>query len=87
MSQATHLFTDHGLIVDWFECPRCGARQAVASQLWHSVEVLGEKPTLDVCEHRPHVPPSPAALRAFAEDKALADLLLATYARNGPAAR
>ena len=83
MSQAVHVGTDYANQYEFFECPRCGARQKVSPFVWRDVEVLGPKPTLDVCEHEPHIPPSPSAIAAFERSKAILDLLVAIAADSG----
>jgi hypothetical protein len=74
VSQAIHIGTEYERQVEWFECPRCGVRSAVTQMVWASVPVIGRKPTLDACEHRPHVPPSPATLAAHERERELLDI-------------
>lgn len=84
MSAATHLWTDHWRRTEWFECPECGARQEVSDFVWARVPVMGEKPTLDVCEHRPHIPPAPATLAAFECGRAIVDLYVRLHELEKP---
>lgn len=82
MSQAVHLYTDYAQQREWFECPVCHARQMVSPHVWGEVQVLGAKPTLDVCEHRPHIPPSPAAVAAHEDAMAMGILVAAIAGRS-----